>query len=449
MISELALAGERFPAAVWERAEPEAAAGWSNDKLAKAEAWSQSIGSIAVMVVQHGAVVAEWGDTATKTPLASVRKSLLSALIGNAVKRGEIDLSQPIGTLGIDDNEPSLTIEEKTASVRDLLMARSGIYHAALYESREAVAQRPARFSHQPGTFWYYNNWDFNALGAIYEHAVGASIFEAFDREIARPIGMQDYRPSDGRYVTGAASVYPAYPINMSARDLARFALLYLRDGRWLDRQILPAHWVEESTQAYSRSEFGQGYGYMWWTGPIDNGIVPSVTLPKRTFFAQGLGGQYAFVIPSYDLVIVHRGAHKPGGPNLRRFGRLLWLLLDAGGFPGIGPDASITAAQMPRANGEALSHFLPGKTLLYGETARGGPYRMRLNADGSAAALRGHDRLQFDTGSWSINEDQFCREWKTSEPRRMCFAVVSDGSKIQLFDSASLMVFDARIVED
>jgi len=448
MISELALAGGRFPAAVWELAEPEAA-GWSKDKLAKAEAWSQSIGSIAVMVVQHGAVVAEWGDTSTKTPLASVRKSLLSALIGNAVKRGEIDLSQPIGTLGIDDNEPSLTIEEKTASVRDLLMARSGIYHAALYESREAAAQRPARFSHQPGTFWYYNNWDFNALGAIYEHAVGTSIFEAFDREIARPIGMQDYRPSDGRYVTGAASVYPAYPINMSARDLARFALLYLRDGRWLDRQILPAHWVEESTQAYSRSEFGQGYGYMWWTGPIDNGIVPSVKLPERTFFAQGLGGQYAFVIPSYDLVIVHRAAHKPGGPNLRRLGRLLWLLLDAGGFPDIGPDASIDAAQVPPANGEVLSHILPGKTLLYGETASAGPYRMRLNADGSAAALRGHDRIQFDTGSWSINENQFCREWKTSEPRRMCLAVISYGSKIQLFDSTGLMVFDARIVED
>jgi CubicO group peptidase (beta-lactamase class C family) len=65
------------------------------------------------MIVHHGAVVAEWGDTAAKTPLASVRKSLLSALIGIAVERGEIDLAQPIGALGIDDNEPSLTAEEK------------------------------------------------------------------------------------------------------------------------------------------------------------------------------------------------------------------------------------------------------------------------------------------------------------------------------------------------
>jgi CubicO group peptidase (beta-lactamase class C family) len=79
------------------------------------------------MVVHRGAVVAQWGDTAAKTPLASVRKSVLNALIGNAVERGQIDLSQPIGALGIDDNEPSLSAEEKSATVRDLLQARSGL----------------------------------------------------------------------------------------------------------------------------------------------------------------------------------------------------------------------------------------------------------------------------------------------------------------------------------
>ena len=230
--ADLAAAAERFPGANWERVEPDGA-GWSKEKLTKAEAWSKRIGSTAVMIVHHGAVVAEWGDTAAKTPLASVRKSLLSALIGNAVERGEINLAQTLGVLGIDDNEPSLTAEEKTATVGDLLKARSGIYHAALYETPGMAADRPPRFSHKPGTFWYYNNWDFNALGAIYEHAARSSIFDAFEREIARPIGMQDYRPADGEYVTGAESIHPAYPFKMSARDLARFALLYLRKGQW------------------------------------------------------------------------------------------------------------------------------------------------------------------------------------------------------------------------
>ena len=331
LAARFAAAADRYPGATWERADP-GAAGWSTSKLAKAETWSQRLASTAVVIVHRGAIVAEWGDTSARTPLASVRKSLLSALIGKVVERGEMKLSQPIGALGIDDNEPSLTAEEKTATVGDLLKSRSGIYHAALYETPAMAAQRPRRFSHKPGSFWYYNNWDFNTLGAIYEHAARSSIFDAFEREIARPIGMQDYRPSDGEYVTGAASVYPAYPIRMSARDLARFALLYLRKGRWQDREIIPARWVEESTQAYSHSEFGPGYGYLWWTAPLNGGFSSLVELPKGTFWAAGAGGQYAFVIPQHDLVVVRRGVHADGGASYAEIGRLLWLVLDAGG---------------------------------------------------------------------------------------------------------------------
>jgi CubicO group peptidase (beta-lactamase class C family) len=218
--------------------------------------------------------------------------------------------------------------------------------------------QRPARFSHAPETFWYYNNWDFNALGAIYEHATGASIFDAFNREIARPIGMQDYRRTDGQYVTGAASVYPCYMFRMSARDLARFALLYLNNGRWGDRQILPAEWVKDSTRPYSQTKsFVSGYGDLWWTGPIDNSIAPIVTLPPGTYFAWGYGGQFAFVMPAHDLVVVNLDAHYPQpGPEFREIGRLLWLVLDAGGFHDIGPDASIETASSKAEDGAALS---------------------------------------------------------------------------------------------
>ena len=324
----------RFPGDDWERVSP--AAGWSKESLQRVKDWSDHIGSTAVMIVQHGAVISEWGDTAAKTPLASVRKSLLSALVGIAVERGELSLSQQIGELGIDDNEPSLSPEEKTATIGDLLRARSGIYHPALYEDPAMAAKRPVRFSHKPGTFWYYNNWDFNALGAIYEHAARSSIFDAFEREIARPIAMQDYVPSDGRYVTGAASVYPAYPIRMSARDLTRFALLYLNDGKWRDRRILPVGWVKESTQPYSQSDLGSGYGYMWWTGFRDNYTGAfGETLPQDLFFAMGYGGQFAFVLPSHDMVIVHRIDHPlnqlaSSTPRLSQIYRLLRLILDA-----------------------------------------------------------------------------------------------------------------------
>jgi CubicO group peptidase (beta-lactamase class C family) len=308
---------------------------------------------------------------------------------------------------------------------------------------------RPPRFSHKPGTFWYYNNWDFNALGAIYEHAQPSSIYDAFEREIARPIGMQDYRPSDGQYVTGAASVYPAYTFTMSARDLARFALLYLNRGRWRDRQIIPAQWVEESTRAYSQSDFGPGYGYLWWVGFLDDSMAPAVKVPQGTFFAAGAGGQFAFVMPAYDLVVIHRAPHRPeGGPNIREIGRLLWLVLDAAGLPDIGSDASIATARGTREDGAALARLLPGKTLLFGETATGGPYRMRLDRDGGAVLFKGREPTLGDSGSWNISGDRLCRQWQKIRPLHACFLVVRDGERVALFDRRGLMVIDARIVE-
>jgi len=82
--------------------------------------------------------------------------------------------------------------------VRMLLEARSGVYHAALYETPAMAKQRPARGSHEPGTFWYYNNWDFNALGTIYEHATGNRHLRCAgpaDRQADRDAGL----PAGGR----------------------------------------------------------------------------------------------------------------------------------------------------------------------------------------------------------------------------------------------------------
>lgn len=187
---------ERYPAAAIQTTTPEAA-GWSVEKLAAAKSWSQQFApTAAVMIIHHGFIVSEWGDTAIKSDLLSVRKSLLSALVGIAVDEHKLDLNTTMASLGVDDNAPALTPAEKTATVGDLLKARSGIYHSALYEDPEAARQRPPRGSHLPGTLWYYNNWDFNALGTIYEQATGEAIFTAFENRIARPIGMQDYQPS-------------------------------------------------------------------------------------------------------------------------------------------------------------------------------------------------------------------------------------------------------------
>lgn len=282
----------------WEDIDP-IAAGWSAERLDAARLQSKTLRTTALMIVQDGKVVARWGDTSRKVNMASVRKSLLSALYGSAIAEGRVKLSSRLSDLGIDDNSPSLTAEEKTATVRDLLMSRSGIYHPAAHETADIKRKRPTRGSHAPGTFWFYNNWDFNALGTIYRQQTGEDIFGSFEKRIARPIGMEDFSVRDGRYASEKLSQHPAYPIRLSARDAARFGQLFLNDGKWGTKQIIPTSWIRESTTAYSWAKrIRQGYGYMWWT-------LPEETWGPNAFYASGYGGQIIAVVPSKRLVVV------------------------------------------------------------------------------------------------------------------------------------------------
>jgi CubicO group peptidase (beta-lactamase class C family) len=325
LLSQPAAAQGRFPLPHWEVAADPGAVGWSTEGLAVAQRYADSIGSTAVMIVQDGIVIAQWGDVARRSNVFSVRKSLMSALIGIAVARQQLDTGATLARLGIDDTMP-LTNAERSARVVDLLTARSGVYHEAAYETPGMVAQRPQRGSHRPGAFFYYNNWDFNALGTIYEQAVGRSAFEAFVDDIARPLGMEDLRLEDMRYFREPKSRHPAYIFGMSARDLARFGLLYLNEGTWNDRTIVPRSWVRWSTSALADQGLLGGYGALWWvaTDPSD----PVIQVPVGTFSARGTGEQNLFVFPPYRLVIVHRGDPDVRHIRVRQFGRLLSLIL-------------------------------------------------------------------------------------------------------------------------
>jgi CubicO group peptidase (beta-lactamase class C family) len=339
-------AASPYPGADWSLATP-AAQGFSPEGIDRAVSWARQEGSTSGMIIRHGLVVAEWGDVSRKSNLHSVRKSFMSALVGVAVANGQVNLDETLAQLGIDDYAPSLSPTEKQATVRMLLQARSGVYHPTVYETAGMEAAKPARYSHSPGTFWYYNNWDFNTVGAIYQKATGKDIFESLDSEIANPIGMQDYQPSDGHYVSGGlATRYPAYPLKMSARDLARFALLYLHDGRWRDQQVVPAQWVAESTRSWSDTPTG-GYGYMWWTSvPANATHTPKAALLRPTFWADGYLGQYAIVVPSLDLVIVSLVDSRLTSKRMGqlKMEKMVWLVesaahaTDIGAEPGQGP---------------------------------------------------------------------------------------------------------------
>jgi CubicO group peptidase (beta-lactamase class C family) len=240
--------------------------GWSSIKLEEAKNYAEQIGSAAVMALYEGKVFFSWGNINQKYLIHSIRKPLLCALYGIYVERGLIDLDKSLDKLGIDDIPPGLTLIEKQATVRGLLMSRSGVYHEAAAEAQGMVETRPERGSHTPGTFFYYNNWDFNVLGTIFEKQTGKKIFEAFKEEIADSIGMQDFLLSDCRYqYEWNKSKHPAYHFRMTARDMARFGLLYQNNGKYGDLQIIPPEWIKENTTPYSINNLdGDRYGYMW-----------------------------------------------------------------------------------------------------------------------------------------------------------------------------------------
>ncbi len=338
-----------YPDRNWYRyARPEEA-GWSAQRLADAQSLSQSFGSAAVMVIYDGAVLAEWGQVERRYMCHSIRKSLLSALYGIAAAKGQINLEDTLGALGVED-DTALTESEKTARVIDLLKARSGVYLPAAYETASMKKARPARGSHAPGSHWYYNNWDFNALASIYNQETEGDLFEAFKTEIADPLQMQDFELRHTYYhLEPEHSRHPAYPFRMSARDLARFGLLFLNNGKWKDSQIIPATWVQESTAAHSKARRG-GYGYMWWTAGGRLGELGG-------YAAAGYGGQWVYVIPGAKLVVVHRAdTYEDKHVDFTSMWSILFTILNARTGPPSANPQLIEIPSMPHDSGIVLS---------------------------------------------------------------------------------------------
>ena len=296
------------PGVRWESAPSAEALGWSSRDLAEVRKTAEYMGSAAFMIVTRGKVVAAWGDTSKTFRTHSIRKSFLSALLGTAVAGGKLDTGATLAALGIDETKTPLTAAERQARVADLLRARSGIYLPAAGEVPSMRAERPPRGSHPVGTHWYYNNWDFNALGTIYRRSTGEDIFRAIDTRIANPIGMQDFRAAEGEYYLEDPSEHPVFGFRISARDLARFGVLYLNRGRWGERVVIPASWVDASVRSYSVTggvATSSGYGFMWWI-QTNAAAHPEFRIPDGTFTAIGAGGQYLTVIPQIETVIVN-----------------------------------------------------------------------------------------------------------------------------------------------
>lgn len=291
-----------FPDTTWYQYSSLQQAGWSSSGITEARNFADSLGAKAVMLIEDGIIVTKWGENTGLAPVFSIRKSLLNALYGIYIEKGIIDTAMTLAELGIDDKQ-GLTKKEKSATIADLLTTSSGVYHPAAFEP--PGMQKPERGSTEPGERWYYNNWDFNVLGVIFEKLTGKKIFQAFEEQIADPAQMQDYDSGWGAYhYQPERSKYPAYTVRMSARDLARFGLLYEQNGVWEDQQLISKNWIQDSISPKMTVPYGQdySYGYLWW-------IYGESVLGHKAFFASGSGSQLIVVIPDLDIVYIMRAS--------------------------------------------------------------------------------------------------------------------------------------------
>jgi hypothetical protein len=246
-----------------------------------------------------------------------VARSFTSALVGIAIEDGLIP--------GVD--EPMTTYfpewagtERETMTLRDVLQMSSGLdwiedYDpAAVAESdiiwlvlaeRDRLAyasSRPA--ADEPGSVWSYSSGDTMLLSGVLEQATGMPADEYARQELFDPLGLEQaewWRDARGHTLTYCC-------LDTTSRGFARLGLLYERQGSWGSEQVVPREWVEESLDAAPQS--GGAYGYQWWLDQADE-------LPDDTFAALGHDGQYIYVIPSLDLVVVRNGTYvkDPGPP--------------------------------------------------------------------------------------------------------------------------------------
>lgn len=320
----------------WTAWESYEAAGWSEERIRECKSFWEGLDSAAVVVVYQGRVLLAWGSYQVNYWTHSARKSFMSAIYGIYVDRGAIDLDKTLADLGIDD-EPSLTEDEKRAKVIHLLQARSGVYHTAAAETQGMHDYKPDRGTYDPGEFWCYNNWDFNALATIFDQETGTTFFQALYQDLNLKLGMEDYLPEENQYQYDLErSIHPAYIFAISARDAARFGLLFLQNGIWNGEQIIPSQWVLQSTAPVSDAGDyvpGTFYGYMWWIYPRGYGAESGWQHLSNymSYAALGAYGQVIQVIPDMELVFVHRvDSYNNKNVRLSTINQLLDMILGA-----------------------------------------------------------------------------------------------------------------------
>lgn len=304
-----------WPTIGWKQSPP-LEQGVDPEKLSAVERYGETSNPNihAILVVRHGYIVFEkyyhGYHKRDYQYIASMTKSITSALIGIALRDGYITcLDQKLAEFFPKYVASQEDPRKKEISIRDLLTMSSGFKWDEIedesylsqwltsYDWIEFAFEQP--MSHEPGQVFIYNSLGTHLLSVLLSKLTRMSILEFAREELFRPLGIPSNEKEGFFWEIDPQGYYTGgHGVKLTPRDMAKLGYLYLNDGRWGNRQIIPADYVKLSTQQQSEggSPENANYGYLWWVTKQQG---------YSAFFAGGYGGQFIYVIPELDIVIV------------------------------------------------------------------------------------------------------------------------------------------------
>ena len=252
------------------------------------------------LIVSHNGkiLLEEYGEGYNKTDFVtsqSIAKAFYAVLFGVAIEKGLLnELDEPIKNylpVWKDDERGEITI-------RNLLEMKSGLYRSESWNEEMFLSSNNLDFAlnvelvSKPGELFEYNNVNTALLGPVIEQIFNASPHEVLKKEILEPLEITDY----GLWKDHALNDVTFHGIDMAPMDFIKFGQLYAQNGMWDGQQIINKQFLEESIQPISEGP-GEFYGM--------HTSIRKITETKRLLVKEGFNGQYLFVIPEHDLVVV------------------------------------------------------------------------------------------------------------------------------------------------
>lgn len=245
--------------------------------------------------------------------LRSTTKSIRSILLGIAIDQGYIEnINDPISKY-LKSHVPNKNLDErkKNITVKNLLTMSSGLdcndwdkkskgQEDKVYKKKDWLQYTlDLPMVNKPGTVSNYCSMGAIMIAEIISQATGMTIDKFADKNLFQPLGITNV---SWGHTSNKEVNFSAKRLYMTSRDLAKIGQLILRNGEWNGKQVVTEKWIEESTSPKTKIT-GIDYGYFWWNIPFN--IKDKVVISKT---ATGNGGQYIFVIPELDMVVVFTG---------------------------------------------------------------------------------------------------------------------------------------------